>query len=247
MAICFPRAKLPAAAWALGLALTIAAMTGCVSSPPAPPSRAAVALDDVRRVVVVASGESRFVVVQEKKDPGRVFDEVLKWLPYKEIVVPIAQAVYWGITWLMDADRVSAVAPRDVTPGAVVAEAFARTLQRKSAFDEIVPMSREPVGDARRNVDAIVRLGVPAWGLVTVREGNPPLVAGFADIRAQMVLRETGVVVWEHEEDVTHPERLSLEALTGDRALAREGLVDVLERAGRRLASELVYGRSGGR
>lgn len=247
MAICFPGAKLSAAAWALGLALLIGAMTGCVSSPPASPSRPAVALDDVRRVVVVASGESRFVVMQEKQEPGRVFDEVLKWLPYKEIVVPIAHAVYWGITRLIDAERVSAIAPRDVSPGTVVAEAFARTLRLNRAFDEIVPVDREPVADARRNVDAIVRLGVPSWGLVTVREGSPQLVAGFADIRAQMVLRETGVVVWEHEEDVTHPERFSLEALTGDRALARDGLVDVLERAGRRLASELVYGRSGGR
>jgi hypothetical protein len=231
----------------LGLALMIGAMAGCASSRPAPPSRAAVGLDDVRRVVVVGSGESRFALGEESKEPGRVFDEVMKWLPYQDVVVPIARAVYWGISKLIEADRVSTVAPRDVTPAVVVAEAFARALRLNSSFDEVVPVSREPVGDARRNVDAIVRLAVPSWGLVTVRAGSPPLVAAFADLRAQMVLRETGVVVWEHEEDVTHPERLPLEALTGDRALARERLVEVLERAGRRLANELVYGRSGER
>jgi hypothetical protein len=46
-------------------------------------------------------------------------------------------------------------------------------------------------------------------------------------------------VVWAYEEDVTHPERFSLPALTS------ELLNDVLERAGRRVANELVYARGG--
>jgi hypothetical protein len=114
-------------------------------------------------------------------------------------------------------------------------------------FDEIVTMDREPVGDARRNADAIVRLSVPSWGFVPVREGDPQLVAAFADVRAEVVLRETGVVAWRHDEDVTHPDRLSLETFTGDRALTREELIGVLERARRRLASELLYARGGTR
>lgn len=232
----------------LALALVVGAISGCASSAPAPsPRPTGAALDGVRRVVVVTSGESRFSVVQASKEPGREFDEVMKWLPYKEILVPIARAVYWGVTWLIDADRASGTVPRDVTPGAVVADAFARTLQVSGPFDQIVPLDREPVGDVRRNADAIVRLSVPSWGLMRVREGNPHLVAAFVDVRAQMVLRESGVVMWEHEEDVTHPERLSLEAFTRDRALSREELIDVLERAGRRLANELLYARGGGR
>jgi hypothetical protein len=71
---------------------------------------------------------------------------------------------------------------------------------------------------------------------------HPPQVAGFADVRVEMVRRETGVVVWEHEEDVTHPERFSLDALSKDRVV-----VNVLERAGRRLANEVVYAWSSGR
>jgi hypothetical protein len=76
---------------------------------------------------------------------------------------------------------------------------------------------------------------------------HPPQVAGFADVRVEMVRRETGVVVWEHEEDVTHPERFSLDALSKDRALVHEVVVNVLERAGRRLANEVVYAWSSGR
>jgi hypothetical protein len=205
----------------------------------------AASLDGVRRVVVVGSGDSEFAVVLGSREPGRVFDEVMRWLPYKEILVPIAHAVYWGITWLMDADRASTTAPRDVAPAAVVAHAFARTLLMSGPFVQIVPMSSEPVGDARRDADAIVRLAVPSWGLVRVRAGNPDLVGGFADVRAEMVLRETGVMIWRHEEDVTHPDPISLASFTADRELTRERMIEVLERAGRRLASELVYAQRG--
>jgi len=88
---------------------------------------------------------------------------------------------------------------------------------------------------------------VPAWGLVRVREGKPDLLAGFADVRAQMVVRETGTVVWEHDEDVTHPERLPLQAFTRDSEFARQGLLEVLERAGQRVANEFLYARGAGR
>ena len=234
------------AALALGLALTITSACATSAPPPTARSRSTVALDGVRRVVVVSSGESRFAVVEGGKESARTIDEVTKRLPFKDILGPIARAVYAGVSWLMDSDRTSSV-PKDVSPGAVVADAFARALQVTGPFNHIAALEREPIGDERRGADAIIRLSVPAWGLMRVREGTANQVAGFADVRAQMVLRETGVVVWEHEEDVTHPERLSLETLTRDRALTRQELVDVLERAGRRLASELVYARNGGR
>lgn len=204
-------------------------------------------LTDVRRVVVVTTGESRFTVMQEVKEPGRTFDDVMKWLPYKDILTPIARAVYSGLSRLIDSDRAAGTVPRDVVPGTVVAEAFARALQVSGPFNQIVPLDREPVGDDRRLADAIVRLTVPSWGLMRVREGDAEVVAGFADVRAQMVVRETGVIVWEHEEDVTQPGRLSLDAYRRDRGLTRQELVDVLERAGRRLATELVYAQDGRR
>jgi hypothetical protein len=232
------------------LALTIGVLSGCASSerPPAPRARpSSAALTDLRRLVVVTTGESRFTVMQEVKEPGRGFDDVMKWLPYKDILAPIARAVYSGLSWLIDADRAAGTVPRDVVPGTVVAEAFARALQVSGPFNQIVPMEREPVGDDRRLADAIVRLTVPSWGLMRVREGDADVVAGFADVRAQMVVRETGVIVWEHEEDVTHPGRLSLDAFKRDRGLTRQELVDVLERAGRRLATELVYAQDGRR
>jgi hypothetical protein len=233
----------------LGLALVIAAVAGCASSAPPPPpaSRPTTdALDGVRRVVLVASGESQFTVVQGSKEPGPELEEVLKWLPYKEILVPLARAVYWGVTWLLDTARASDTVSPDVAPGAVVADAFARTMLASGGpFDQILAMDSEPVGEARRNAEAIVRLSVPSWGLLRVRQGTPSLVAAFADVRAEIVLRETGVVVWRYEEDVTHPETLPLDALRGDRALARDQLTGVLERAGRRVASELIYARSG--
>jgi hypothetical protein len=232
------------------LALTLIVLSGCASSdhPPAPHARpSAAALTDLRRLVVVTTGESRFTFVQDAKEPGSGFDDVIKWLPYKDVLVPIARAVYAGLSWLMESDRAAGTVPRDVVPATVVAEAFARALQVSGPFNQIVPMDHEPVGDDRRLADAIVRLTVPSWGLMRVREGDADVVAGFADVRAQMVVRQTGVIVWEHAEDVTHPGRLSLEAFKHDRGLTRQELVDVLERAGRRLASELVYAQDGRR
>ena len=234
----------------LTLGVVITSVSGCASSapPPAPrPRPSSAAITDVRRVVVATAGESRFVVMQETKDPGREFDDVAKWLPFKNILVPIARAVYSGVSALIEADRAGGTVPRDVVPGAVVSESFARALQVSGPFNQIVALDREPVGDERRLADAIVRLTVPSWGLMRVREGDADAVAAFADVRAQMVLRETGVIVWEHEEDVTHPGRLSLEVFKRDRGLTRQELVDVLERAGRRLASELIYARDGAR
>jgi len=38
-----------------------------------------------------------------------------------------------------------------------------------------------------------------------------------------------------------------LKSFTGDRPLMRQRLIDVLQRAGRRMANELLYARSAGR
>jgi hypothetical protein len=72
-------------------------------------------------------------------------------------------------------------------------------------------------------------------------------VSGFVDVQALMVMRETGVVVWTDSEDVTHPEPAPLASFVRDRDFAREAMMGVLERAGQRLANELLYARSAGR
>jgi hypothetical protein len=228
-------------------ALAAIALAGCASAVVAPPEPRPAPVAGIRRVVVVAAGPSRFAVDPGSREMSREVDRIVKWLPYQEIVGPIAQAVFYGLAWLVDSDRASSTVPRDVVPGAVVADAFARALAEGGPFDQIARLEREPAGEARRDADAIVRIAVPSWGLVRVRDGKPADVAAFADVRAALMVRETGAIAWEHVEDVTHPERVPLDAMTGDRALARERLVETLERAGRRLASELVYAQGRGR
>jgi hypothetical protein len=241
------------AARSLFLLLAFSVLAGCASVPPPPPSPPATAgpaFHGARRIVVVPAGDSQFTVPRggEGEDTAeRVFATIFKWVPQKRALIAIAQAVYQGVTAFLEGERAAGAVPRDVTPGTVVARAFAQTLARRAPFDQVVAMEREPVGDDRHDADAIVRLSVPSWGFVRVRDGQPPLVAGFADVRAHMVMRETGALLWQHEEDVTHPDRLFADALTRDRAAIREGMIEVLERAGRRLASELVYAQGGGR
>jgi hypothetical protein len=240
----------------IGVVLVVlVALTGCASSTPAPTTTARSArpvarpFEHVRRVAVVMSGDTKFTVVEHSAEPGRTFDQIMSWNSSLAVFRPIAELVHRGINWLLAFDIETDTAPKaaDVSPRSVVAEAFARTLLGSTEFDEIRVAGREPTGEDRRRLDAIIRLMVPAWGLVRVRDGEPAMVSAFADARAQMVVRTTGVVIWETTEDVTDPERLPLSAFTGDREFTRQQLVEVLERAGQRLANELVYARMAGR
>jgi len=226
------------------------ALSGCASS--APPRPAARPFDHVRQLAIVVSGESRFSVLEHRAEPGRTFDEVLKWgvlSPYQALLRPVAELVHKGVNWLLDVDRKAdaAVDLGGIAPRSVVSAAFVQALEASARFDEIQIYAREPLGEDRRRAEAIVRISVPAWGLVRVREGEPDLVSAFADARAEMVAPGSGVALWEAAEDVTDPERLPLKSFTGDRDFTRQQLIDVLQRAGHRLASELLYARSAGR
>ena len=237
-------------AFTVVLVLATASLWGCASSAP-PPRPSARPFDDLRRVVVVVSGESAFAIVDFPVEPGRTFDEVLKWmpwLPYRAALSPAAKLVHEGINRALGVDRAATAAPSvaGLSPRSVVAGAMARTLEASGWFDEIRALEREPTGEDRRRADAIVRVSVPAWGLVRVREGEPALLSSFADVQGQMAVRGTGVIVWEDRQDVTNPEQLPADAFLRDRTLARQQMTDVLERAGQRLANELLYARGAG-
>lgn len=238
-------------AFTIVFALATLSLWGCVSSAP-PPRPSVRPFDDLRRVVVVVSGESAFSIIDYPVEPGRTFDEVLQWipwLPYRAALSPAAKLVHQGINWVLGADRAAAAAPSfdGVSPRSVVASAMARTLEASGWFDEVLTLEREPTGEDRRRADAIVRVSVPAWGLVRVREGEPGVLSSFADVRGHMTVRGTGVIVWEDSQDVTNPEQVPVDAFLRDRAFARQEMVDVLERAGQRLANELLYARGAGR
>jgi len=234
------------------LAFAALSLVGCASS--SPPSRpTARPFDDVRRVIVVPSGgESAFAVVEYSPEPGRTFDEILKWIswsPYQAVLRPAAQLVHRGINWALEADRAATATSRlqGLSPRSVVAESVARTLEATGWFDEIRFVEREPSVEERRRADAIVRVAVPTWGLVRVRDVEAGLLSGFADVRGQMAMPRTGVVLWEESQDVTSPEQIPVETFLHDRDFARQEMIVVLERAGQRLANELLYSRSAGR
>jgi len=224
---------------------------GCASSPsPRAPAPSARPFDDVRRVAIVASGESAFTLANDSAEPGRTLDEILKWYPYGGAFRPVGKLVHRAVNSLRNVDRV-AVATRNVegiSPASVVARAMARTLQASGALADVRALEGEPGGEGRPGEDTVlVRVTVPAWGIVRVRQDDAELVSGFADVRGEMVMRGTGVVLWNDSEDVTHPEPAPLASFVRDRTFMREAMVAVLERAGQRLASELLYARSAGR
>jgi hypothetical protein len=230
------------------LALVLLPLCGCASSTaPAVSSPAEPAFPSARRVAIVATGESHFAVVENSAEPGRTLDEVLKWNQYGPMLRPLAALVHQGITWLVGQDRAAGTAPDvgAVSPALIVTNALARALHASGRFEEIRALTHEPLGNERRDVDAIARVTVPQWGIVRVRAGDPDLLSAFADVRAQLTVPETGVTVWETSQDVTAPDRLPLASFK-DRRFTRGQLLELLERAGQRLASELLYARSDG-
>jgi hypothetical protein len=221
---------------------------GCASAPHPSSTTIAPPPDDLRRLAIVVTGESRFAVVGHASEPGRTFDEILRWHPYAATLRPVAALVHSAINWLLELDDATDTKAhvRGLAPAPAIAEAFARRLEASGRF-EARALDREPVGAERPRADAIVRLAVPTWGLVRVREGDPDLVSAFADVRVQALAPGTGAILWEAVEDVTGAERAPMQAFTRDREFARHELRDVVERAGRRLASELLYARGTGR
>ena len=127
-------------------------------------------------------------MAEDRVEPGRTFDEILKWHPYGGALRPVARLVHRAINKVRDADQ-AATAARNVegvSPGSTIARAMARTLEGSGEFNEIRILEREPSGEDRpRDDGALVRVTVPAWGVIRVREGDPDLVSGFADVQAQ--------------------------------------------------------------
>lgn len=228
-----------------GLAIVLLFSWGCASAPPtAPPAHP---FDDIRSLAIVASGESAFSVVGHHAEPGRTVDEILAWYPTHAWMRPLAKLLQQGIDWALDRGQTATIAGRidDIAPRTLVAAAMAEKLRASGWFGEIRTLDREPTAEDQRD-EALVRVVIPAWGFVRVRE-DPDLLAGFADVHAYLTIPGTGISRWGSSQDVTAPEQFPIETFQQDPDLARRQLLGVLERAGQRLASELMYARSAGR
>src|SRR4029453_11383947 len=109
---------------------------GASTSLPEPTTRP---FEDLRRLVVVASGDTTFAVAENSAEPGRTFDEILKWGSLGGWWKPAADLAHRGINWLLQLNRKSDASAGlgGVSPREVVAAAFASTLLASGQYDEI--------------------------------------------------------------------------------------------------------------
>ena len=183
---------------AILLVLIVVVASGCAStSPPQPTARP---FENLRQLVVVASGDTTFAVTQHSAEPGRTFDEILKWGSlggwwWK----PAADLAHRGINWLLQLNRKSDVSAGlgDVSPREMVATAFASTLRASGQYDEITTLTAEPSGDDRRSAArdrTARRAGVGPDARARGRTRPSLRVRGRA---RRTGLAGAGVVVWK--------------------------------------------------
>src|SRR5437879_13911062 len=92
------------------LVLVLGSLWGCASSAPTP-RPAARPFDNVRRVAVVVTGDSRFTVLEHRAEPGKTFDAVLGWTPFKSLLQPFAMLARRAPNCLVAPDRAAAAGP----------------------------------------------------------------------------------------------------------------------------------------
>src|SRR5262249_56604691 len=100
------------------LAVEATWLPGCAPAPPPPPNPRP--FEEVRRLSLVASGDSTFAVIENRSEPGRTLDEVLAWHPYGGLLRPLARLVHRGVGSALKADPEAAVGRSvgDVAPRA---------------------------------------------------------------------------------------------------------------------------------
>ena len=231
------------------LALAVALFSACGGRVPLRPSGDQ--LQGVGRLAVVVPAQSTFTVLNARMTAGVAQSMprgmgILDTLFFLGLSVVLAGAEA-GIASAEDAALTAAVAPHvaAISAPSVLGEAFVRTLRAARRFGEIPMLDREPQGDELKRFDVVVLLKVPAWGLVRVTREEQVLMSGFAIIQARMTMASSGQVVWEEEDDATGHGWHALDSFKQDAELTRRELTDTLERAGWRLAAELLYPRGG--
>jgi hypothetical protein len=185
---------MPRASTALFL-VAMLSLWGCASS--APPARpAARPFDDVKRVVVVVSGDSSFSIVDHAVEPGRTFDEVIKWLPwvqYQAALRPAAQLIHRGINWALGRTvRPLAVSEAGVSPRMVVAGSMAKTLEASGRFTDVRTFDREPSAEERRSAEPSCGYPCPHGVSCAFARASPASRPALADVRGQMAMRAPG-------------------------------------------------------
>jgi hypothetical protein len=147
----------------IGLTITLA--SGC-ASPPAPPRPTHGLVDAVGRLVVVASGQARFMVIEHRTERGRTFDEIVKWTPYSWLR-PLIALVHEDINQIPVRGGRCAPSTRagpSPPPSTRFVALLASSRTRKAQRDVVVaPVGFDPRCDLKGLRPGVLRRGLAGW------------------------------------------------------------------------------------
>lgn len=198
------------------------------------------ALREVKKLAVIVPDDGSFTVIRERATataaPAILFGV-------------IGAAVAAAHNEALDSSAAEALSPHlgGFSSRSELRGILAKTLKESVRFSEVQMLDQKlPAAEARK-YDAVLTVRIMRWGLRAPAPTESEALAAFAEIQAQMMRVENGETLWEERDTVVGQGRHGLAAYQQDRNLLRQELQDMIEKAGYRVAMQLLYPKEGKR
>jgi hypothetical protein len=191
-------------------------------------------LAGVQRVAVVVAEDGAFTVVKERAKATATGAVV-----FGLVGAAVASAANHG----MDREEADRIRPglTGFSPASPLRDAFVGALKGGGRIEvDVVESERLLQG---QDHDAIIRLTIKDWGVRLPSRAISDKLAAFAEIEARMTRGRSQEVLWDEHEVSLGNGRHELAAYRQDAVLLRGELTEMLQGAGYRLATLLIYPR----
>lgn len=198
------------------------------------------ALREVKKLAVVVADDGSFTVIRERATatgaPAALFGLV-------------GAAVAAAYNAQLDRSAAEALSPHlgGFSSRSELAGILARALKESARFSEVQMLDQEPTAAEARKYDAVLTIRIVNWGLRAPAPTESARLAAFAELQIRMVRVSNSETLWEEQDTVVGQGRYGLATYQQDRNLLRQELQDTIEKAGYRVATQLLYPKEGKR